>query len=436
MTLKKIMIGIAAELAAFFCATAFVRPALASEAYPPGFVSLLDMIPDASLDIRYFGENNFVGERIASYNAPEAIMTVEAAAALKRAARDLAGRGYGVKIFDAYRPRPAVEHFVRWGRDPGDVRMKAIFYPDTEKAELFKRGYISSRSAHSRGSTVDLTLTRLAGGAEVDMGSPFDFFGEISHFDSRLATEEQSANRRILRDAMTKAGFKPVKTEWWHFTLADDPRPSEYFDFPVALPPLVGGAEAAYLDEVSGGSVKVITVAQSGKSVAVVRAYRKTDDGWRRLFETGGFLGRGGVAADKREGDGATPEGIYAFGRAFGAADDPGSTLAYTKLSSRDLWVDDPASARYNQWAKADSPDADWKSAERLSAHPVAYKYAASINYNTDPVVPGRGSAIFLHCATGRPTEGCVAVSEASMVFLLTFIDDETRVAITRQSGK
>ena len=143
-------------------------------------------------------------------------------------------RGYRLKIFDAYRPAGAVKHFVLWGIEDTDIRMKPYFYPDLDKEELFMRGYIASKSSHSRGSTVDLTLLDMKTGKEVDMGSPFDMFSEISHPDYKGITEEQYENRLELRNAMIRNGFEPIDCEWWHYTLRDEPFPDTYFEFPVS----------------------------------------------------------------------------------------------------------------------------------------------------------------------------------------------------------
>jgi D-alanyl-D-alanine dipeptidase len=143
-------------------------------------------------------------------------------------------KGYRLKVFDAYRPASAVKHFVLWGLEDLDLRMKPFFYPELEKQELFAKGYIASRSSHSRGSTVDLTLFDMRTGREVDMGSPFDLFSGISHPDCRAVTEEQFRNRMTLQKAMVRGGFAPIDCEWWHFTLRDEPYPDTYFDFPVS----------------------------------------------------------------------------------------------------------------------------------------------------------------------------------------------------------
>ena len=197
------------------------------------FVNIAEEIPDLILEIRYYSSYNFVGDRIDGYEAPLALMTKEGAAALKVASDELVSKGYRLKIFDAYRPQTAVNHFIRWAEDVPDVRMKEYFYPDVDKSLLFELEFICAKSSHSRGSTVDLTLFDMQSGREVDMGGTFDWFGDLSYPDYEGITEAQKENRRILRDAMLDAGFKPFDTEWWHFTLADEPYPDTYFDFPV-----------------------------------------------------------------------------------------------------------------------------------------------------------------------------------------------------------
>ena len=198
------------------------------------FVLLSDAVPDAILEIRYYSTYNFVGRRIDGYEEPTALLTKEAAQALRGVSDDLALRGYRLKIFDAYRPQTAVDNFVSWSKDPDDDIMKPYFYPELEKDTLFPQGYIFARSGHSRGSTVDLTLFDMNTGKELDMGGTFDYFGEKSHPDYTDITPEQYNNRMILREAMTSHGFVPLETEWWHFTLADEPYPDTYFTFPVS----------------------------------------------------------------------------------------------------------------------------------------------------------------------------------------------------------
>ena len=200
---------------------------------PEGFVLVGEAIPDVLLDIRYYTTYNFVGARIDGYEAPVAVLTLEAADALKLVSDDMKQQGLRLVIYDAYRPQQAVDHFVRWAEDIADTRMKAVFYPGVDKADLFEKGFIARRSGHSRGSTVDLTLLDEKSGTLLDMGGPFDFFGELSHPDYTGVTPAQHANRMLLQSAMMKRGFKPLSTEWWHFTLVDEPYPKTFFDFPV-----------------------------------------------------------------------------------------------------------------------------------------------------------------------------------------------------------
>ena len=201
---------------------------------PSGFVLISDYVPGVIQEIRYHSTYNFVGERIDGYEEPVALITIEAARALKSVANEMNVQGYRLKVFDAYRPLCAVKHFVLWGIEDQDIRMKPYFYPDLQKQELFSGGYIASRSSHTRGSTVDLTLLDMTTGKELDMGSPFDLFSEISHPDSRQVTDEQYANRMTLQSVMVRNGFEPIDCEWWHFTLKEEPYPDTYFEFPVS----------------------------------------------------------------------------------------------------------------------------------------------------------------------------------------------------------
>ena len=216
------------------------------------FITLTDAVPDAILEIRYYGTYNFVGNRVDGYEQPVALLTKEAAKALRAVSDDVKKQGYRLKIYDAYRPQKGVDHFVRWAADTSDTKMKPYFYPDLDKSVLFEQEYIMAKSGHSRGSTVDLTLFDMATEKELDMGGTFDWFGPESHPDfcgnpetgeftgdnhkspdGRSITAEQFKNRMILRRAMLAQGFKPLDTEWWHFTLRNEPYPDTYFTFPV-----------------------------------------------------------------------------------------------------------------------------------------------------------------------------------------------------------
>ena len=198
-----------------------------------GFVSIGEAIPEVLLDIRYYSSFNFIGERIDGYEEPAALLTREAARALKGASDEAMEQGFRLKVFDAYRPQKAVDHFVRWAKNPEDIRMKEYFYPELEKKDIIPLGYIAEHSGHSRGSTVDLTLFDMAAQQDLDMGGTFDFFGEKSHPDYSGVSEAQHANRTLLQKLMVKHGFNPLETEWWHFTLENEPWPDTYFTFPV-----------------------------------------------------------------------------------------------------------------------------------------------------------------------------------------------------------
>ena len=204
---------------------------------PDGFVYLDEFIPDLVVELRYATDDNLVGQPVDGYGRyARAILSTPAAEALLRVQAALAPSGLGLKVYDAYRPQRAVDHFVRWGRNLGDQRTKTEYYPDVAKEDLFSEGYIAERSGHSRGSTVDLTIVhRNAGGAfrELDMGSGYDFFGPVSWPDSRAVTAQQRANRALLQQVMSGHGFTPYAREWWHFTFADEPYPDTYFDFRI-----------------------------------------------------------------------------------------------------------------------------------------------------------------------------------------------------------
>ena len=199
-----------------------------------GFVVLAEYIPQIVQEIRYYSTYNFIGDRVDGYEEPCALLTIEAARALQSVSNEVIVQGYRLKVFDAYRPARAVKHFVLWGIEDTDIRMKPYFYPDLEKQALFAEGYIAKQSSHTRGSTVDLTLLDMQTGKELDMGCPFDFFGELSHPDFKGITEEQYDNRMMLQHVMVRNGFRPIDCEWWHFTLDQEPYPDTYFDFPVS----------------------------------------------------------------------------------------------------------------------------------------------------------------------------------------------------------
>lgn len=210
-----------------------------------GFVLLSEAVPDALLEIRYYSTYNFVGDRIEGYEEPVALLTKEAAAALREVSDALVAKGYRLKIYDAYRPQMAVEHFRRWAQDSSNTRMQNYFYPELEKDALFPQDYVPEHSDHSRGSALDLTLFDMATGKEVDMGGAFDDFRALAHPEVIGITKAQYANRMLLRETMAAHGFKPLEQEWWHFTLADEPYPDTCFTFPVNSASVQGTAAPA-----------------------------------------------------------------------------------------------------------------------------------------------------------------------------------------------
>ena len=224
--------------------TLSVAPVLLPEEDASGFVLLTDIIPDAILEIRYYSTYNFIGDRIPGYDQPVAILTRQAADSLKAVSDELLVKGFRLKIFDSYRPQCAVDYFVEWAKDLDDTRMKKYFYPELNKASLFPLGYIASRSSHTRGSAVDLTLFDMKLEREADMGCTYDYFGAAARANVlpgqtigsyHPISEEQYRNRMLLRDVMSRHGFRSSSGEWWHFTLRNEPFPATYFTFPLSV---------------------------------------------------------------------------------------------------------------------------------------------------------------------------------------------------------
>jgi zinc D-Ala-D-Ala dipeptidase len=200
---------------------------------PEGFVYLSDIDTTIQKEVRYFSTNNFIGKRIDGYHKNRVIVTEKTAISLQNVQQILLKKGFSLKIFDAYRPQQAVAHFVRWAKVLKDTLMKKEYYPNVRKSELFKRGFIASKSGHSRGSTVDITIIDLKTKKELDMGSLYDYFGIKSHPLYKKITQKQQQNRMLLRTIMIQHNFIPYNNEWWHFTLKKEPFPETYFNFPI-----------------------------------------------------------------------------------------------------------------------------------------------------------------------------------------------------------
>lgn len=200
---------------------------------PEGFVYVKTFIPDLNVELRYNTKNNFVGKPIDGYHSNKLILTKEAALALKQVQSELLSQNLCLLVYDGYRPQKAVNHFMRWAKNLNDTINKQAYYPDVDKLNLFVEDYIASRSGHSKGSTVDVTIIDGTTGKPLDMGSNYDFFGEASWVNYQQITQAQKANRKLLQEVMLKHGFKNYPKEWWHFTLKDEPFPNTYFNFSV-----------------------------------------------------------------------------------------------------------------------------------------------------------------------------------------------------------
>ncbi len=204
-----------------------------NQTLPKNFVYLADVAASIQSELRYFSNNNFIGKPIDGYLSNTIILSKPAAISLKKVQEKLVPFNLSLKVFDAYRPQQSVDHFVRWAKALNDTLMKQQYYPEVPKNKLFKLGYIASKSGHTRGSTVDITIIDLVTKKELDMGSPYDYFGTASHPMQNNLTKVQRANRLLLRNLMLSNGFKPYENEWWHFTLKNEPFPNTYFNFPI-----------------------------------------------------------------------------------------------------------------------------------------------------------------------------------------------------------
>jgi zinc D-Ala-D-Ala dipeptidase len=257
LTLLKSKIVFSLFLIIVLCLIQFPISSCSKYKTPEGFVDIQKVIPEVLLDIRYYGTHNFVGEKVDGYMAPKCLLTKQAAESLARVQNDLAPHSLSLKIYDCYRPQRAVDHFVRWAKDIDNTKTKKEFYPTVDKANLFKAGYIDSKSGHSRGSTVDLTIVPLpapiqqnyipgdklsecylpaakrCGDNSIDMGTGFDCFHELSHTANKNISEQQKNNRQLLKKLMEEHGFKNYDLEWWHYTLKNEPYPDTYFDFVI-----------------------------------------------------------------------------------------------------------------------------------------------------------------------------------------------------------
>lgn len=209
----------------------FISNVYAAKMLPEDFVYLNDIAPTIQQDIRYATSNNFIGRPLPGYERQVCILTLPTTKALLEIQKELNKQGLGLKVFDGYRPQMTVNEFVRWSKDTLDQKMKTQYYPNIDKADFFKLNYIMAKSGHTRGSTVDLTIIDIKTNEELDMGTSFDFMDELSHPSNKNVTTKQYENRQLLNQIMKKHGFLSLDTEWWHFTLKNEPHPDTYFNF-------------------------------------------------------------------------------------------------------------------------------------------------------------------------------------------------------------
>ena len=198
-----------------------------------GFAFVDEIVPGVRWDAKYATWDNFTGRPVDGYPANRVVGTTELCGALGNAQEKAAALGFGLLLWDGYRPQRAVDRFLRWAGQPEDGRTKRRHYPNISRAQMFEQGYVAARSGHSRGSTVDLTLHDLATGELLPMGGDHDLMDPVSHHGAPGVTAPEARNRRLLRSVMEACGFRRYECEWWHYTLVDEPYPDTYFDFPV-----------------------------------------------------------------------------------------------------------------------------------------------------------------------------------------------------------
>ncbi|SEE74698.1 M15 family metallopeptidase [Pseudomonas migulae] len=424
-----------------------------AEPRPEHMVYLRTIDPTIEQDIRYAGAHNFTGHPLDGYAAAECLMTLDAAKALARVQTALRSQGYGLKVFDCYRPNRAVADMARFANEPGDPR-KAEFYPRVDKQDFWRLGYVARVSNHSRGSTVDLTLTgpkalpaatwtpsaaqvdctapyaqRWHDGA-LDMGTGFDCFDERTHTANPTISAAAKDNRQRLSSAMEKEGFSGYSKEWWHFTYAGAGAPNEVMNFPITPLSASEALDASHQlivvtsknwDDIQGTAQRYErdgkTFRKSGNAFAVV------------LGKNGMAWGKGlssvepGEGPVKREGDGKTPAGVFTLGTAFGYDNTAETKLPYLALTPAIECVDDSHSARYNELVDGSKIAKDWNSAERMRSE-EGYRKGIVIEHNT-PASPASGSCIFFHIwrSPTSPTAGCTAMDQADISHLFDWLD-------------
>jgi D-alanyl-D-alanine dipeptidase len=432
-----------------------IVPYLASaEPRPAHMVYVRTVDPSIEQDIRYAGPHNFTGHPLDGYAAPECLLSQEAAKALARVQTALRGEGYGLKVFDCYRPSRAVADMGRFATEPGDP-LKAEFYPRLDKKDFWRLGYVARVSNHSKGGTVDLTLTgphalpadtwtpsakpvdctapygqRWHDGA-LDMGTGFDCFDEPAHTDNPTISAAARKNRQILSSAMEKQGFVGYSKEWWHFTYTRDETLNNVMDFPIT--PL---ASNGVLD--SSNQLIVVTSKHWTDTQGTAQRYVRQGNRFEKyqapfpvvLGKSGLAWGKGLTRVDqregpvKREGDGKAPAGIFTLGTAFGYDTTADTKLSYLALTPTTECVDDSQSRRYNELVDGATTAKDWNSSEHMRSMDELYRKGIVVEHNT-PASPASGSCIFLHIwrSPTSPTLGCTAMDQADITRLFSWLD-------------
>ncbi|MDN3987910.1 M15 family metallopeptidase [Zwartia vadi] len=419
----------------------FSSAVAAQTTMPDEFVYLDEWIPALKIDLRYSSKNNFIGAPVDGYADARAVLTRPATLALAKVQQDLDRQGYGLLIFDTYRPKRAVEHFMRWMADPNDQLAKATFYPALDKKDLRALGYISGRSGHSRGSTVDLTLfAKNAPDGELDMGSVFDFFGPESGAEHPSLTPTQVKNRQRLREVMVKHGFTPYSKEWWHFSFKNEPFPNQYFDF-------LSNNPARLVDRLGSFQLVIATAPDWKSKKAILSTYERMGGKWVKkmdgvpviLGKSGSAWGRGlhpePMGVLKREGDGKAPAGIFDFGLAFGYAATAQTKMPYQGMESSNYCIDVIGSPLYNTIVDTRKVGLE---AIKGSTEPMRLdltnkgdqQYVKGLVIQQNPKnESGLGSCVFMH-VWSQPngmTLGCTAMDAHKLDQIMSWLDPDKR---------
>ncbi|APC19351.1 D-alanyl-D-alanine dipeptidase [Pseudomonas frederiksbergensis] len=437
-------------LRSILCLSMIAPCMVSAESRPEHMVYLRTIDPSIEQDIRYASAHNFTGHPLDGYGAAECLLSLDAAKALARVQTALRTQGYGLKVFDCYRPSRAVADMGRFATEPGDPR-KAEFYPRVDKQDFWRLGYVARVSNHSKGGTLDLTLTGPEGlpaqtwspsaaqvdcaapyeqrwhDGAVDMGTGFDCFDERAHTDSPTINATARDNRQRLSNAMQKEGFSGYSKEWWHFTYTGKDALKSVMDFPIT---------AQVLD--TSNQLIVVTTKNWTDVQGTAQRYERHGKTFQKygasfpvvVGQSGLAWGKGLSVVDqhegpvKREGDGKAPAGLFKLGTAFGYDSTADTKLPYLPLTLTTECVDDSHSKHYNELVGGSTIAKDWTSSEHMRRDDDLYRKGIFIEHNT-PASPDSGSCIFFHIwrAPTSPTLGCTAMDPADIARLFSWLD-------------